>query len=214
MHECTEVFTDMWFRAVWPRRRESPPHLTDWTFLCLVFKYAPEFENLTRKAVFASTSTFEDNDLPLPQWVAGEIALRRVSTIDAAIDHLRDLLNSYMSDRQQCFCRQNCDAMVLGSLIKGLNARGLFPLAEAGALDIPIRELFARLRAMNVACLCETDSRQVVLNQDLNRGLKGQLESTLSKLESQVSDWKLADHLPRPAFSESSQAGSQQPKPN
>jgi hypothetical protein len=72
MNECTEVFTDMWFRDLWAKRKESPPHLTDWIFLCLVFKHAAEFKELTRKAIFESTLIFDDNELPLPQWVASE----------------------------------------------------------------------------------------------------------------------------------------------
>jgi hypothetical protein len=62
----------MWFRDLWPKREESTPHLTDWIFLCLLFNHAAEFKELTRKAIFESTLIFEDNELPLPQWVASE----------------------------------------------------------------------------------------------------------------------------------------------
>jgi hypothetical protein len=72
MDECTQVFTDMWFRDLWYQPKEAAPHLIDWIFLCLVFKHASEFEQLTREAIFQSTLIFEDNQLPLPQWVASE----------------------------------------------------------------------------------------------------------------------------------------------
>jgi hypothetical protein len=108
------------------------------------------------------------------------------------MDYLRDLLNSYMSDHQQCSCSQNCDAMVLGSLMKGLNARGLFPLPEADALAMSIKDLFSQLRTMNLASLCQADRMLAMrINRDINR----RFESTLTKLESQVSGLRLADHL-------------------
>ncbi|OCT46400.1 hypothetical protein CLCR_01237 [Cladophialophora carrionii] len=182
INECAEVYTDMWFAALWPLRQDSPPHLADGIFLCWVLKKATGFKELTKKAIFESALNFDDNGLPLPQWIASDIEQHRLSYIQAIVDYLRNLLNRYISEQQQCRNDKRCDAMTLGSLIKGLNARNLFPLPEAEALDISIKELVSQLRALELMTLCQKNAYMA----DQCAPKRG-LESNLSQLENRVS---------------------------
>ncbi|EXJ53845.1 hypothetical protein A1O7_09181 [Cladophialophora yegresii CBS 114405] len=127
-------------------------------FLCWVFKKKTAFQESTKEAIFESAPKFDDNGLPLPQWIASDIERRRAAYIEAMMDNLRNLLNRYMSEQQQCPWNKNCDAMVFGNLVKGLNARNLFPLREANTLDISIKELVSRLRTMELTPVCQGNS--------------------------------------------------------
>ncbi|KIW80281.1 hypothetical protein Z517_06896 [Fonsecaea pedrosoi CBS 271.37] len=155
LQEVTGVYTDLWFPSLWPHRDTSTPHIADWIYICWVLKRPPEYNELTRKAIFACHSRFDDNGLPLPPAISSEIESCRLSAIEDLLTYLNETLETYQGEIQQCSQNTNCDALVLGDLVRKLKAKGLYPVPQAAALDVSLWELFSQLLELAVSTLCE-----------------------------------------------------------
>ncbi|OAG44697.1 hypothetical protein AYO21_01187 [Fonsecaea monophora] len=147
LQEVTGVYTDLWFPSLWPHRDTSTPHIADWIYICWVLKRPPEYNELTRKAIFACHSRFDDNGLPLPPAISKDL-----------LTYLNKTLETYQGEIQQCSQNTNCDALVLGDLVRKLKAKGLYPVPQAAALDVSLWELFSQLLELAVSTLCEIQS--------------------------------------------------------
>ncbi|OQV07263.1 hypothetical protein CLAIMM_11721 [Cladophialophora immunda] len=189
LQEATGVYTDLWFSDLWPARNTLTPHLADRIYTCWVLRRPVEYTEVTRDAIYWCTSHFEENGLPFPP----AIPTSRLSIIGDMLIYLNDTVERYQSDTQQCLRHAECDALVLGDLIKKLKLKGLYPIPQATALDISIMELFSRLRALGVSSLCEIypltqlKPSRCIPKLDLRFcGVMKGLESELSKLEKRI----------------------------
>jgi hypothetical protein len=59
---------------------------------------------------------------------------------------------------QQCRLNENCDALVLGSLIQRLKPLGLFPVPLPHAPTMSVKELSSFFRGLEIRTLCQLNN--------------------------------------------------------
>jgi hypothetical protein len=122
----------------------------------------------------------------------------RQTAISNIISTLGVLITTYEDPKPQCLCysasKFECDAMVLGALIKGSVKMGLWPLAPQPHIDISFHHLSKSIRGMAIPTLCNLNKRhhQYDSFEDYSGGskhccnVKGTIEASLLSLENQL----------------------------
>ncbi|KIW82819.1 hypothetical protein Z517_02062 [Fonsecaea pedrosoi CBS 271.37] len=155
-HEVAEVFTDMWFESLRPTLpRNLHRDIASWIYICWSLGKSEEFEALTEIAILETDNGLEDPDVPVPFWIIAEIRSYRREILTEFLSILSSLIDRYEGPR--CLCRRDkdCDALLLGKLIKGLKNIGLYPVPDALLLNRSIKSLFAAVRDMELSPLCK-----------------------------------------------------------
>ncbi|KFY29426.1 hypothetical protein V491_00034 [Pseudogymnoascus sp. VKM F-3775] len=123
-HEVTEVFVDLWLKALekdFPTSygRES----TIWLFVSFVFSHSAIFEKTTELAIKESQGPVETMCLPIPGGLLTMVESRRIVAIAQIFGMLDRLRNSLCADPVKCSFE--CSSMQLGSLVKEMHVQGL-----------------------------------------------------------------------------------------
>ncbi|KAI1941983.1 hypothetical protein LOZ66_001464 [Ophidiomyces ophidiicola] len=125
VHEAVELFSTFWFDNL---KSTIPSHFTNdvpaWICICWVFNRPEEFSIVTRLALRQGKQAIPLGELPIPSAVVEAIDLRRQETLSRLMDTLYNHIDDYTHNEH---CSFECDALMLGSLIKRLRTLKIFP---------------------------------------------------------------------------------------
>ncbi|KAJ9605305.1 hypothetical protein H2200_009962 [Cladophialophora chaetospira] len=113
---------------------------------------------------------------------------QRWSTIEKILLCLQKTVDRYLTDTQQCRNdSKNCDTLVLGDIIKKLNANTLYPVPDAAPPELSVNALLADLGGIQYTSLCQIQNRSYYGTPSCNitttfRAQLAQLESTVTGL--------------------------------
>jgi hypothetical protein len=117
----------------------------------------------------------------------------RQSAIANAISMLEKLITDYMDPQPHCSGRNvsnfECDAMVLGALIKRSVGIGLWPIPPPSSISTSFHHLEESIRCMEIPIFCDFDRRGYYnskCNRDRCCNIKGLIEASLTSMEDQL----------------------------
>ncbi|PMD57210.1 uncharacterized protein K444DRAFT_632344 [Hyaloscypha bicolor E] len=126
-----------------------------WMAISWVFGREKEFAAITRAAIIGCRANFTDEvtDLPIPEKVLEMVARNRAANISKLFDFIKQVIERYRGIN--VICGSAYDAMVLGSLIKGLSAAGVWPIQEPPYHGITFNELASVIADLKAVSLCD-----------------------------------------------------------
>jgi hypothetical protein len=227
MHEVVELFSDTWINTL---AKEGLPqsYSTEtirWLLISWVFHKPMEFQAVSRIIELGCDETLEDDfdeSLPVPSPIIGrqyqplsfgkatnsciEIMLaHRAAAIENAILIVHNLIVRY-SGPVICPVVWNendklaCDALLLGSLIKGSAAIGIYPIIFAPYHGIVFKDLATQIRELKVFDVlhdvCNQSFGRYQSNSDAH-GVKSSIEASMNALECAMIGLNLEDFLPQ-----------------
>lgn len=120
---------------------------------------------------------------------------------------LETLINKYQGSTQVCRRKDDCDAMVLGGLLKALKAKDLLPLPRPPFRGLSIKTLVGKLQELQLPTLCEklgVESLGYISPTGFYRndpgrcGVAQEILNTIIKMEESIKECTLGvQHLPK-----------------
>ena len=125
----------------------------------------------------------------------GKIDRCRQNTLAEIFAYLQNILTRYQGDIQICQHGLQCDGMILGSLIIGMNAVNVLQSFFSPYNGFSVQDFFQKLRSMQVPqhCACNAVQRDSYPRPDLCEGVKRPLSTKLEELEKQIQGLDLMD---------------------
>ncbi|KHO02112.1 uncharacterized protein MAM_01113 [Metarhizium album ARSEF 1941] len=138
-HEAVASAAASWMprqKTVYRDRRE----VVIWVFISSVFGHKAIFRESTRAAVVDGTGPFRTLGLPIQQTIVERIDAARIQLLNTCLASLDRLIAALRDDFQRCSFL--CDSIMLGALIKNMNAHRLLrPRSEAILADLSVSKL-------------------------------------------------------------------------
>lgn len=78
----------------------------------------------------------------------------RLAVFKEALNYLKRIVQRYEGADPQCQRSKACDALVLGDLIKQLNAKALLPLPASATVQGSFYQFYLKICAMDITSLC------------------------------------------------------------
>ncbi|KAE8370401.1 hypothetical protein BDV27DRAFT_119707 [Aspergillus caelatus] len=153
--EAMEAFAEVWTENL---KGEIPlvysEDLVKWIGIAWIFRLESLFQKTTRTAIRRCTGPISAMDVPIPlaligEWLSytplsnvhlvpsidandiaepEEIEYSRQSTVDDIVDRLFRRINWELMPDTNLYCCGDCDAMILGALVRQLKIHELYPL--------------------------------------------------------------------------------------
>lgn len=229
MHEAVELFSDTWIdnlvKEGLPQSHSS--ETVRWLVIAWVFHKPIEFRAVSRVIEFGCDETLEDDfdeSLPIPTPVIGmnqysssswtifdfdlDVMLaHRAAAIEGAMHVVHTLIARYSSPEVFCpavWDENNnlaCDSLLLGSLIKGSAAIGIWPNIPSPYYGIVFQDLATQVRELRVFDVCNQARRSYQSCSDAH-GVKDSIHASMSALEGAMGGLNLEDFLPEQVFIE------------
>ncbi|KAF5869992.1 uncharacterized protein Bfra_010137 [Botrytis fragariae] len=179
LHEAVQIYSDMWISQA---KKKFPSSMAEdgievclqWLCISWVFEKARDFTSLTRIFQQESTTSLAEMirdsnwDIPVPSSVIENIEQDRIRALDEAISALRDTIENYQTSTLVCRGRpshlsaeqvpqhnKQCDAMVLGMLIKEAIYHNLYPLPEAPYTGHSFISIYDSFQNFEITNACE-----------------------------------------------------------
>lgn len=228
MHEAVELFSDTWIdNLVEGGLPETySPEVISWLCIMWVFHKPVEFKAVSRVIEFGCDETLEnefDEGFPIPAPIIGQlfrlcpcstipdchpdvILAHRAAAIEGTMLIVHNLIVRYSTSEILCpvvWDKNNklaCDSLLLGSLIKGAAAIGIWPKRNAPYHGIVFKDLANQVRELKVFDVCNHSFGKYQSSSDAH-GVKDSIEASVSALEGAMSGLNLGDFLPEQAFS-------------
>ncbi|PYH89032.1 hypothetical protein BO71DRAFT_403400 [Aspergillus ellipticus CBS 707.79] len=144
--EAVEVYFENWVRNIEDRvPRVYTDDLSIWLYIAWTFKHQMLFKHVTRIAVRESTGPVPTLDLPIPKKLIEHIETLRQYRVTEILKSLFERLE-YLLEHKNC-C-QDCDMMLVGSLVCQMKAQGLLPQPEDPFLGFSVECLLAKVGKM------------------------------------------------------------------
>ncbi|MCJ1368297.1 hypothetical protein MMC16_007439 [Acarospora aff. strigata] len=133
----------------------------EWLFIAWVFGREKTFKELATKLTHevkinakgdCLTSTGEIFPSQMPPDIIESILDIRQATVKALLNVLYDYVDRFESNKET-ICRENskeCDALVYGSLLRGLQEADLWPRKSSKTVHISVQELASKLNSLNI----------------------------------------------------------------
>ncbi|PGH10547.1 hypothetical protein AJ80_07493 [Polytolypa hystricis UAMH7299] len=127
-HEAVEVLTEMWIGNL---EQSLPttysPDLVKWVSISFVFRKKDIFQKMTTIAQRHAKSAIQTLNLPILYRVIDEIDLRRRQSLSRIVSALHNLIVEFRKDSIPCKEGNTfeCNSMLLGTLTKEMESRGL-----------------------------------------------------------------------------------------
>ncbi|KAE9378212.1 hypothetical protein N431DRAFT_399726 [Stipitochalara longipes BDJ] len=211
MHEAVELFSDTWINTL---AREGLPQsysmeTIKWLLISWVFHKPMEFQAVSRVIELGCDEALEDDfdeSLPVPSSITTTMLAHRAAAIENAILIVHNLITRYSGPNILCPVvwdesdKLACDSLLLGSLIKGSAAIGIYPRINAPYHGVVFKDLAAQIRELKVF-----DVLHDVCNNGLGRyqsssdshGVKSSIEASMNALECAMIGLNLEDFLPQ-----------------
>ncbi|PVH77245.1 hypothetical protein DL98DRAFT_591492 [Cadophora sp. DSE1049] len=172
-YDCVKLvhlILDKWLLAV--KDEASKDDCGKWLYICWAFDQEESFNEVALRMTkslkvmggVCLTSTGKPLSEPLPDKIIENIMSIRADTVQGILDLVYVEVEKY--SRLNCadtiLCksgRMSCDAMVYGSLLNGLQQRGLWPAIEASQLILSINEIASMIRELKIYTPLRTGGR-------------------------------------------------------
>ncbi|KAL5346669.1 hypothetical protein ACLOAV_008376 [Pseudogymnoascus australis] len=198
MHEAVGFVSDMWIADL---KQESFPESFDpevlpWLFISWVFSMRHEYAQLTRILEYESDDRLEDNidnNLFIPASIINRIQEHRIEAIGRTIKIVHDYITKYLTSDIICSRHQriDCDAIVLGSLLKSSIGIGIWPQPEVPYCGMTFKNLASQIREMRVLDQCNQDR----YSSGNNHGVMEAIKASVNSLEDQFRGLELGSFL-------------------
>ncbi|EHK98522.1 hypothetical protein M7I_5666 [Glarea lozoyensis 74030] len=164
MLASVEFFADTWIDH--SKREGLPASYTEdvlsWLFVSFVFGRPEEFKDMANISQRECDEKFVDNaqEIHLPGGIVDAIKQGRQTAINTVISVIHKLITKYMDGTTHCEVgmddnmRFACDAMLLGSLMKGSHKIGIWPKPEAPFNGQKYNELAKAIRGIKMLDVC------------------------------------------------------------
>ena len=224
MLETVEFFSDTWIDNL--MRDELPKgydkRVLSLMFVFWVFNRPTEFKDMTRLAQRESTEKLIEDvkDIPIARNIVGKFSCTcfnwkyqltfidaiikdREQAVLAAISFIHTLIDKYMVGKTLCDgslddeLRYACDAMVLGSLMKGSRKIGIWPKPEAPFNGQTFQNLARSIRSIRILDVCNKSSSRRWTSHGPganSHGLEQTIETEIKALETGLGGLKLAEY--------------------
>lgn len=126
----------------------------------------------------------------------------RQIAIDTAITAIDQLITKYMDGKVNCSHdsdesrRYACDAMVLGSLIKGARTLGIWPKPTAPFSGKRLAKILEEIRSIKVLDVCTGQTKSFSASSQASNchGIEDSIKSTMKIIEDGLEDLELGDY--------------------
>ena len=125
----------------------------------------------------------------------------RQIAIDTAISAIDQLITKYMDGKVNCThdgesLQYSCDAMVLGSLMKGARTIGIWPKPAAPYSGKRLGKLLEEIRSIKVLDVCsqQVDASGIRYPASNCHGLEDSIRATMKIIEDGLDDLELDDY--------------------
>ncbi|QSZ33629.1 hypothetical protein DSL72_005197 [Monilinia vaccinii-corymbosi] len=179
LHEAVQIYSDMWISHA---KKKFPSSMAEdgveiclqWLCISWVFEKPRDFTSMTRIFQQESTQSLSSMisespwDIPVPSNVVENIEQDRIRALDEAISALRDTIESYQTSTLVCRAspahlsadevpqhNKQCDAMVLGMLIKEAIHHNLYPFPEAPYTGHSFVSIYDSYQSFDIKNACE-----------------------------------------------------------
>lgn len=214
--ELIAILAHVWTENL---RSEFPLNFNDemrrWIFVSWALKRSIFFLQATQSAQSESTRPLDEytdaQSLPIPESVirqshaplsffdvslakpvSGRVDESRQKAVLSIIDAMHAFLESYQGSNLHC--TSECDAMVLGTLTKGMKSIGLLVRPTAPFKDMCFKDLAEKVRGIPIKTYC--DSRNPYPSATCTRKVKGRIDEKLKVLEAGISGVSLLTLMP------------------
>jgi len=169
-----------------------------------------EFRAVSRVIEFGCDEGLEDDfdeSLPIPAPVIDVMLAHRAAAIEGAMRIVHTLIARYSSPEVFCpavWDENNnlaCDSLILGSLIKGSAAIGIWPDIDAPYHGIVFQELATQVRELRVFDVCNQARRSYQSCPDAH-GVKDSIQASMNALQGAMCGLNLEDFLHEQVFIE------------
>lgn len=130
--------------------------------------------------------------------VQENIQQKRVSSIESAIQVIRDLITKYSGP--EIICCQNdqfaCDLILLGSLVKSSAKIGISPQLKNPYPGMTFKTLAEKIRGMQVLDDCRYTKKSRYDDSIRSHRVKDSIETSIQSLEEHMCGLKLESFLP------------------
>lgn len=125
--------------------------------------------------------------------MSDRIQKHRIDAIDRTITIVHDHIDKYFTSDILCSRAKkfDCDAIVLGSLLKSSMDIGIWPRPEVPYCGMTFKNLASKVREMQVLDKCNMDYYNIPSHR-----VKEAIEASINSLENQYSGLKLGSFLP------------------
>ncbi|KUJ15816.1 uncharacterized protein LY89DRAFT_783085 [Mollisia scopiformis] len=167
IQEPVAVFSDSWIKeATEEMSAKRPDELMMWLSIAWVFRHDEKFEEVTGILLRNSTPAFFknlDEGIPIPHTVLDAIQCRRVETLQAIYKVLEYFINLLEKSSPKSVCasargqvfERDCDAMLLGCLLKACTEASIWPAPEPPYEGHSIRSLQMHMEPLKLRSLCD-----------------------------------------------------------
>ncbi|TVY86226.1 hypothetical protein LAWI1_G007987, partial [Lachnellula willkommii] len=205
MLESVELFSDTWIENL---KREGMPteyneHVLPWLFIFWVFEKGDDFRDMARLVQRECDERLDElvGAIPLPHTMIKAMKNGRRIAIDTAISAIDQLITKYMDGKVNCThdgesLRYSCDAMVLGSLMKGARTIGIWPKPTAPFPGKILRKLLEEIRSIKVLDVCsqQVDASGIRYPASNCHGIEDSIKATMKIIEDGLDDLELDDY--------------------
>ncbi|KAL7266818.1 hypothetical protein RUND412_010617 [Rhizina undulata] len=180
---------DRWVRP-WLHAVGEEGTINKWLVIALVCENQDAFYNLTQQLLLTFTDeqimTPCEFDAVMPPAIKAEIAVKRAVVIKQLMGIAKSFLDRYLTPKHICVnsvVSFNCDAQILGSIIKGFLEQGLFPIPENGPYPgLTVVGIANALKTLNIFCEDGHDICLAEIKADLDR-INANVDEMLQAIE-------------------------------
>jgi len=200
VHESVELFSDIWISNLKTKsfpNSYNPEEVLSWLFISWVFEKADDFEKLTRILIYESDDKLPEHvkhvNIPIPESIVARIQERRHNAIENTIAVVHNQITRYFTSDILCSRDTSfeCDAFILGSLLKSSMKINIWPRPEAPYHGTTVEELTSQILNMQVLDHYTRRGHSSSFNHDVKRSI----ETSISSLGEHVCGLPLDDFL-------------------
>ncbi|KAH8597767.1 hypothetical protein B0O99DRAFT_684479 [Bisporella sp. PMI_857] len=193
LHKAVIFFSDTWVDAITSELQvcHDIDHLYHWIHVSYVFSREDEFNTATSYAIARSTASFGGVGMPLlpiPACILEDIKTYRLRDISAIYQILHSSIEGLQGPENRCQrrdsgLRADCDAMTLGSILRGCKALGLYQSPDPTYPQQTREFVMNQMNALEYRGLCDQANRPSVQESDYRGPTHGLRENNDEKLD-------------------------------
>ncbi|TEY40977.1 hypothetical protein BOTCAL_0410g00070 [Botryotinia calthae] len=207
MHEVAYVFTPAWKISA-GHESVSGEDIPRWIFIAWVFNMADVLEEITKGLALNYTGygiqkLLNITSLPIPQLIIDELESSRAHAIGELVEMLDYTIQRYQGNSSKCSIgtrhvedrephRKQCDAMILGMLVKGAIEQEIYPLPTRPYKEWSFSMLEKKMKCIKPTSLCAAMLLMPDDHDDQDHGISNIITSWIRHTEQQVTGLQLA----------------------
>ncbi|KAF7895317.1 hypothetical protein EAF00_007131 [Botryotinia globosa] len=206
MHEVAYAFTPTWKMSA-GHDSVSGEDIPRWIFIAWTFNMKDVLEEITKGLTLNYTGNgiqklFSMTNLPIPQIIVDELENSRQHAIAELVDVLDYTIQRYQDNSSKCSIRtrcsgdresyrKQCDAMILGMLLKGTLEQGIHPLPTKPYREWSFSTLEKKIKCIRPTSLCAAMSLIPDVHCDQDHGISKIITSWIRHTAEEVTGLQL-----------------------